>query len=473
MTLYLLLALILAFSLRAVVGWRQGIIGMIIVAALQDPLRKLTPGTPSWMVLATAPVFLATILGSLAVTRNWWSEFSRANRSVAKALLALIVLSLPAAVISATYGRGSWLLTIIGAFSYSVIFLSIVAGFHYARRLSDVRKLLAVYSLVHVVMLTGGVFEYLGWFSGWAAIGDDALGYNWFRDMWGYRVDIISGFYRSGDVMGWHAATVCMMSLLLAMTGRGTNRYYWLIVSVLAVVALLLCGRRKMVYILPVFVLALGWVYWQAGRASKILPLVVMLALPAASVLVVGDWLGESSSPVRYYTESSDETLDRFQVHGFSSVVGTFNQTGFFGAGLGTATPGSHNLDVERPRTWQESTGSRIMVELGVLGALGFLAVMVTLLLSLWRVSRQQLRLRTPHGSYAAGLVAFFLANVGSLTVSGQILADPFIAAFLGFLVGVALSLSRPRLATEPPGSRAQSQSVPAPTATLVRNLPG
>jgi hypothetical protein len=34
-----------------------------------------------------------------------------------------------------------------------------------------------------------------------------------------------------------------------------------------------------------------------------------------------------------------------------------------------------------------------------------------------------------------------FRANLGSLTVSGQILADPFIASFLGILVGFALSI--------------------------------
>jgi len=40
-------------------------------------------------------------------------------------------------------------------------------------------------------------------------------------------------------------------------------------------------------------------------------------------------------------------------------------------------------------------------------------------------------------------LLAFFIANVASLTVSGQILADPFIAAFLGIMVGLLLSIVR------------------------------
>jgi hypothetical protein len=470
--MYLLLGLAFVFALRSLVGWRQGILLMIVLAALQDPLRKLTPGTPSWMALATAPVFVAMVVASMARTRRWWGDFSRFNPAVAKALLMLIVLSLPAAVISASYGDGSWMLTVIGAFSYSVIFLAVIAGFHYPRKLADVRKVLGVYCLVHGIMLSGGVFEYLGWFSNWQALGDDVLGYSWFRDMTGYRVNIISGFYRSGDVMGWHAAAVCILSMVLAMTGRGGKRRYWLLLSALAVIALLVCGRRKMVYMLPVFALALGWIYWQAGRASKIWAIVGLLALPVASVWVVGDWLGEKSSPVRYYTETSGQTLDVFQEHGFRSLVDTYNQTGFFGAGLGTATPGSHNLNVERPRTWQESTSSRILVELGVPGALAFLGIMVSLMLSLWRLARQQLRERSPQAQYVAGLVAFFMANVGSLTVSGQILADPFIASFLGFLVGLALSFARPQLATAPTVARPQVSPAPMSQADLIRNLP-
>jgi hypothetical protein len=70
-------------------------------------------------------------------------------------------------------------------------------------------------------------------------------------------------------------------------------------------------------------------------------------------------------------------------------------------------------------------------------------AVMAAIVFSLWRVTLRQLQLRTLAAPYAVGLLAFFLANVGSLVVSGQILADPFIAAFLGFLVGMNLSVVR------------------------------
>lgn len=443
MALYALMALVAFAMLRTLGSWRKGIIMMIVIAAVQDPLRKLVPGTPGWLALASVPVFIAVVVVSIGSTRRWWAEFRKNYPPIAKSLQVLAVLSLPAAIISATYSAGSWMLTAFGALSYASIFLAMVAGFHYARSLADVRRLLALYCGIHGVMLTGGILEYLGLFSHWTILGSAALGYDWIRWVPGYTVDMLAGFYRSSDVMGWHASSVCMLSLLLAFTSRGMPRNGWVLLTALAFLALLVCGRRKMVYMLPVFLLALGWIYWQAGRSGKVWAIFVLLLLPAVSLKLSGDFRDEGSSNMRYYTETSNETLDRFQEHGWESVITTIEQSGFFGEGLGTATPGSHHIQVERPRVWQESTPSRLVVELGVPGALAFVAVLLAIVTRVWRLTMRLLHERRASAIYAAGLMAFFLANLGSLTVSGQILADPFVASFLGLLVGLTLSLSR------------------------------
>ena len=83
------------------------------------------------------------------------------------------------------------------------------------------------------------------------------------------------------------------------------------------------------------------------------------------------------------------------------------------------------------------------MVELGVPGFLGFVALMFSIVAGVWRTVRLHLRTRTSIGYMSAGIFAFFVANVGSLAVSGQILSDSFIAVFLGFLVGVVLGFAR------------------------------
>jgi hypothetical protein len=441
----LILALVVVCAVRALAGWRVGFVLVIAVAAVQDPLRKLVPGTPGWLVLMSAPVFAAAILGSLGSQRGWWRDFRRENRKIARALMLLCLLSLPAAILSATYSSGSWMLTLLGIFSYSVIFLGMIAGFHYARGERDLRRLLVAYCLLHGVMLSGAMFEYFHIFSGSLLLGSRALGYEWIRWGHGYTVDMIAGFYRSADVMGWHAAAVAMISVILALTAKGARRWGWFALAMLAAIALLLCGRRKMVYMLPVFLVAFGFIFWQAGRAARVLALAGFLALPLASVAIVGDWIGEGSANIRYYSGEGlqQNAMESIRGQGFSSVVETYRQNGMLGAGLGFATPGSHHIGVSRPRVWQESTSSRIMVELGVPGAIGFLLVMLGVAMKLWRVAIAQLRANTSASVYVGGLVAFFMANVGSLVVSGQILADPFIAAFLGFLIGVTLSVPR------------------------------
>jgi len=445
MALYLLLGLAFVFSLRAFVGWRTGFLLMILLAAVQDPLRKLVPGTPGWLVLLTAPVFLATVLSAAMHTRGWWSVFRRNYPGIGKALPIFIVTCIPAAILSATYGPGSWMLTVLGAFSYASIFLALIAGFHYPRRPEAVRKLLAAYCLIHGGMLSGALLEYLKIFPDAMVLGTKAFGYEWIRWGYGYTVDMISGFYRTPDVMGWHAASVSMLSLLLGIAAKGQRRWFWLGLSVFAVVALLLCGRRKMVYMLPIFLLGLLWIYWQAGRVGRLAPMLGLLLIPVAAAWFMGDWLGADSPNVRYYSGQGLKfnAVESIQGQGFGAVVSTYQQSGFLGEGLGVATPGSHHLQVARPRVWQESAPSRVMVELGVPGMLGLLGVMVAILLALWRTTVVQVRAHSPLAPYVAGLTAYFMANVGSLTVSGQILADPFIAAFLGLLVGVALCAPR------------------------------
>lgn len=440
---YLLLSLAAASALLALVNWRLGVLLMICVAAVQDPLRKMVPGTPGYLALATAPVFFALTARALMSNPGWWREFVSQCPRIAQPLVLFIILCLPAAMISLTYGENTWLLTVFGAFSYSTIFLAVIVGFHFARRGVDIRLLLAFYCGVHGVVLLGGYLEYLGLFTSWPMLSDKALGFDWVRHQQGYVVKFIAGFYRTGDVMGWHAATVACLSVVLAMSTSGQRRWFWYAVSMLAVGVLLLCGRRKMVFMLPLFLLALGWLHWQANRPARLVSLLILISIPAASMLIISSEFSDDVTAIRYYRESAGEAVDSLHSHGFQSVIETVRQNGFLGAGLGVATPGSHHIRVDRPRAWQESAPSRVVAELGVPGAFGLALVILGIIFTCWKITRAALVHRSPYSLYAAGLFAFFMANVGSLTVSGQILADPFIAGFLGILVGLTLSIIR------------------------------
>lgn len=442
--LFVLIAVMFA-TLAALAKWRTALAILVVIAAFQDPIRKMTPGTPGWMTLLPVPIFLAAVVSARATIGKWWSQFSANFPAIARRLYLLCLLAFPAVVISMSYGAGSWQYTVLGVFSYGMIFVSIVFGFHFGRNMESIRRLLAFYALIHAVMLSGGVFQYLGWFPDWIVLGDKALGYEWYRWVTGYVIRLISGFYRGADVMGWHAASVCMIGMILAFSQTGRNRWFWILISAWAVFVLFLCGRRKMVFMIPVFLMTLTWIFFYVGRAGRMVPILGFLLIPAASVFYVNDFLGEDSGQVHYYTtaKEGDGVFDRLQGHGFRSLFYTYQQYGFFGAGLGFATPGAHHISATRPRIWQESGTSRVLVELGVPGFLGFIAVLAGIISSLWRVTRAHLLARSSTGVFAAGLLALFVANIGSLTVSGQILADSFIVIFLGSLVGIVLGFVR------------------------------
>ena len=73
----------------------------------------------------------------------------------------------------------------------------------------------------------------------------------------------------------------------------------------------------------------------------------------------------------------------------------------------------------------------------------------------------------------AVGLFAFFLANVASLMVSGQILADPAIATLLGMSIGFVLSLAHapaaPVRASSPVRASLVLPAARAPSAHVTR----
>ncbi len=266
---------------------------------------------------------------------------------------------------------------------------------------------------------------------------------DWVRYGQGYVVNLVAGFYRSPDVMGWHAATVTLLTLILAMTARGGRRWFWLLLGGAAIAALLLCGRRKMVYMIPAFLVSVAALQLLAGHYNKVLTRVGLALVPLAFMWLAHNWMGADSTHMRYYTETLDETGPSVQEHGYHAVLESYYDAGFFGKGMGVAAPGLLQIKVARPRVWQESGPSRVMVELGVPGALALMFLLGNIIYAGWQVTSRHLRADSAASPYAVGLFAFFLANAGGLVVSGQILADPFVSAFLGLSIGMVLSLAR------------------------------
>jgi hypothetical protein len=215
----------------------------------------------------------------------------------------------------------------------------------------------------------------------------------------------------------------------------------WVALAVWGFSNVWICGRRKMISMLPLFGATLLFLTFRFRSASRAVPIAGVLLLIAA-----GGWYGvtrtyHQTEANAFYGSTIDDLDDRVVKHGFGSVLETVRQAGFFGYGLGMGQQGVHHIQAEKPRLWQESAPGKIVAELGVPGGILFLLVGGVLLKTAYCVVEKRAAGKT--FLIYAGVLALLGANAASAVVSAQVFGDLFIVLFLAFLVGALLSGSR------------------------------
>ena len=422
----------------AVFRWRWGVFAAIVVGLLQDPLRKMVPGVPGYLAMCSVPVWITTLLMALASgevsAHNFLSGFPRLSRWVSVFGLYLLI---PAAL-SLTYGKGSWQITLLGMIVYLAAFYFLAVGFRFPGSPTSINHVLAFYAIGAGMILVGGPLDYFGLAEGVAAIGTEAMDMVWVTHRTGEALFMYTGFFRSPDVMGWHAALVIMLSVLMAAHSRGWIRAFWIALAVWGFLNLWICGRRKMVAMLPVFgglMLLFAFRFRGVGR---------MVSMAGLLLIVVGvGWFGvtrtyHATAIDTFYGSTMGDLDDRVVGHGIKAVVGTVQQAGFWGYGLGMAQQGVHHIHAEKPRLWQEGGPGKIFAELGVPGAILFLCLSGVLLATTYQIVG---RLSDSSSFYIyAGLLSILGSNMASAVVSAQIFGDLFITLFLAFMTGMLLS---------------------------------
>lgn len=440
----LFLAYLAAASFLALQNWRRGPFLIVLAAALQDPIRKVHPGAPAWFVLSIAPVFGGMVLGAMQRLPDWWPRFRWYEAPVAKAILVFMAGMVIPVLIDLRYGVSGIKLALMGGFFYGTALANIVLGFYYGNHPGLARRLLAFHVLVTAVMLIGVPLEYRGAFPEWTALGTKVLGNIWIRYIPGYQVRMFCGFYRSPDIMGWHATLMAMTAILLALLSRGIlAKLFWLALAGWGMVGTFFCGRRKFFYMLPLFLLAVLWL--NRRRLGRFAPQVVLVGGLALGVfLTIYERVGPYEDVAIYYFRTAGDTMGRAKAHGVDSVIVTFTQAyagGILGKGLGAAATGAHHITSdEKPRAWQEGGLDRLAVELGLPGFLCALFLGWTVARRMVRVGGILGRTQDPDARLFVGILAIAIANAGSFVVSGQIFGDPFVGFFFSLLLGISLA---------------------------------
>lgn len=442
-------------ALVAVTDWRVGLPIAIVLDCLRDPVRKLTEGEPTLVTYCVSVVWAASFVGlffgSEGGLRQIRTRFPWVERVITWYVLGL----LPGAVLSLALYQNGILLAALGFISYAAPLLGIGLGIALAFQLKHLRHLLQIYVVVNCIAFIGSIAEWLQW--DWPALGGLA-GFEWIRHIPGVIVRLISGFFRSPDIAGFHAANAMMVSAILLLN-RGDKpglrrriNPLWLTTAIWSFVPLLLCGRRKML-IMPVIFVAAYLLYIQLAARRNLVQvgsyLFLIVAIGAIPLLIYRDQEAIADHQAYYATTISD-VAPRLRDNVAMGIVETLRQSGLMGSGLGVATQGAQHFAVEeRQDAWQEDGITRLFKELGVPGVVLVLIALAVLLSNCRRMIRRQTYL--PLIELQAMFFALLMANFASFVASHQHFSgDPpnalWVLLFAGVFIGtLGMGASPPR----------------------------
>ena len=179
-----------------------------------------------------------------------------------------------------------------------------------------------------------------------------------------------------------------------------------------------------------------------------------ILMIPTAAVLLLAGALGGGlfwaingqiqldQEYFLYVGEGTSTAGERLRIQGLMSIWGTYQQSGFFGEGLGSASTGARFGGARGIKTWQESGTAKVMVELGVIGFVASIMLGITILKWIFQLLTK-LRSQISDAVLFIGLLGVLGANAASFVISHQVFGDPFIVTMTGFFIGLALSAPR------------------------------
>lgn len=414
----------------AFMDWRRGWLLMSIAGALQDPVRKLTPGAPVWISFLVVLLYAVVVISARQTILVELRDFGRRFANVYTIIVAFIFLLVVAAVNGiVTFGIENWRVPLISLFTYLVPLIAALLGYSWFQREEWMFRFFHIYATVMTVALIGTMAEYFRVQS--SMLGMVAYSGDYVRHLPGIQIRLLSGIFRGPDIMALHAATLTSIGIAMALrSGLGRQTLIWGSIATWGFINCMLAGRRKAIYFVAVFVLAFLWRYARRVRTAEVFALVGVLLVLYGVVrnLAASE---ETSVYARGALASQDEFRQRFD----GGALETFGQYGLMGAGLGSATQGVHHLLGAQNIGWQEGGLGKLAAEVGLPGILALLLLGIIVFNLLMRLTTYP---DVPGSSQFMRVTLFGLvaANGASFIASAQAYSDAVLALTFGFFIG-------------------------------------
>jgi hypothetical protein len=443
-------AITLVMIALTVGDWRKGLLAILVLGVLQDVFRKLTPGVPAYYLLWTTAMFGVVFAAAYAggAVRGLRPLFLRdARLKTAWGLFFLVVL---AQAVHALARWGNPQVPVLGLLFYLGPVAALLLGAVYTRSERRIKTFLTAYVLI---MAPAALTVYLSvdYAEQWPVLKD--IGAFVGREMIIYDVGTAlkshPGLFRVGEIAAWHAATAAIFLIVLA---TGSPSLAFRILAGLLVVALvgaiLLTGRRKMLMTLTLFLVA-QWSLLALVRKGVTRQTVTLLVLGllGSFALILLDPQERSSQPALYLERGVtvfEETGERFQTS-LDLLQSALIQSSGIGLGAGISAQGAQYAGGASSAVGgtAEAGLGKIIIELGVPGALIILWLLYSLARRLWRGFTLLARVSDRLSYYAISFAALLIANIATFTVATQVYGDHCVLIVLGLVAGMLFSLAQ------------------------------
>jgi hypothetical protein len=415
---------------NALTDWRRGWMYVVVCGVIQDPVRKVTSGTSVMISFLVVVLYFVILFAArneiIASLRDFARRFAALYAAIFVFILLLIVSALNGLF---TYGFDTWKVPAVSFLTYTVPMIAVLMGYVWLQREEMLYRFFRWYAMLTSVALIGSILEYFRVHT--RLLGMVAFEGDYIRHLPGIQIRLLSGFYRSPDIMAWHASTLTVIGLAMAMKhGLEKQSLIWVGAAGWGFVNCMMAGRRKAIYYVLVFVAVFLWRYIKRVQAGQ---LFAMLGIGFIIFGIVQEIAGGADTNVyaRGAIASQEEIAGRLE----GGVFQTFEQFGLMGAGLGTATQGVRRFMTTDNIGWQEGGLGKLAIEVGLPGLIALAAIAVilaNLTLRLTRIgdvpgSSQFLR---------ATLLGLVVANAASFTASAQAYSDAVLSLMAGFFAG-------------------------------------
>jgi hypothetical protein len=418
-------------AIVSLADWRRGWLLAVIVGVLQDPVRKLVPGSPVFLTFSIVGVYIAILFATQQrmqrALRDFANRFANLWGAFGVVLLFLVLAAMNGLM---TYGVALWKAPLLSLFIYVAPLPAILLGYMYLDSEEKLFSFFRFYAIVTSIALIGTPLEYY-------RINFPALGMvlqvgDYIRFLPGMEVRMLSGFYRAPDIMGWHAATLTAISVAMMVRSEMRKRSWpWMFAAAWGFYNCMICGRRKAIYYVAAFAVAFVWRYFKRLRAPEFAAFGMAGVL---IVLVIHQLKADEGSKIyaAAAVASSSELTGRLE----GGVMETIRQFGILGAGLGTATQGvQHVLGPEKSLSWQEGGLGKLAIELGLPGLFAVALLAFTAIRLMMRISGLPDHPSTSQIARAA-LFGLVIANMVNFMASAQTYSDPVLTILACFFTG-------------------------------------